>query len=46
MKRIIIIGASSGIGQALARIYAKMERVGITGRGQIASVLQKEFPQI
>ncbi len=47
MKRIIIIGASSGIGQALARIYArKGDMVGITGRrNALLQSLQKEFPE-
>ena len=47
MKRIIIIGASSGIGQALARIYArKGDMVGITGRrNALLESLQKEFPE-
>jgi short-subunit dehydrogenase len=47
MKRIIIIGATSGIGKALAALYAeKGHRVGITGRREeLLTGLQKKFPQ-
>ena len=47
MKRIIIIGASSGIGQALARIYAaKGNWVGITGRrSDLLLSLRQEYPE-
>ncbi|MFI5152942.1 MAG: SDR family NAD(P)-dependent oxidoreductase [Chitinophagales bacterium] len=46
MKKIIIIGASSGIGRELARIYAaKGNRVGITGRRlDLLLEFQTEFP--
>ena len=46
-KKIIIIGATSGIGRELARIYAsKGFRVGVTGRRmEFLLMLQKEFPQ-
>ncbi|MFI5155198.1 MAG: SDR family NAD(P)-dependent oxidoreductase [Chitinophagales bacterium] len=47
MKRIVIVGTSSGIGQALARIYArKGDMVGITGRrNELLQSLHKEFPE-
>ena len=34
MKRIVIVGATSGIGEGLARLYAEQEevRVGLMGR--------------
>jgi short-subunit dehydrogenase len=46
-QKIIIIGATSGIGRELARIYAsKGFRVGVTGRRMILLLsLQEEFPQ-
>jgi len=46
MKKIIIIGATSGIGRELARIYAtEGHLVGVTGRRQdLLYSLQVEFP--
>jgi short-subunit dehydrogenase len=46
MKRIIIIGASSGIGKELAMLYAaEGNMVGITGRrDQLLSEIRKEYP--
>jgi short-subunit dehydrogenase len=46
-QKIIIIGATSGIGRELARIYAsKGFRVGVTGRRmKLLLSLQEEFPQ-
>jgi short-subunit dehydrogenase len=46
MKKIIIIGASSGIGKELARLYAGAGHfVGITGRRQdLLYLLQLEYP--
>jgi short-subunit dehydrogenase len=45
MKKIIIIGATSGIGRELANLFAKAgNRVGITGRRQeLLDSLQKNF---
>jgi short-subunit dehydrogenase len=45
-RKIIIIGATSGIGRALAGIYAsKGFRVGATGRrSNLLSTLQEEYP--
>jgi short-subunit dehydrogenase len=45
-KKVIIIGASSGIGKALAEIYAKAGcTVGITGRRQeLLDQLQQQYP--
>ena len=47
MQKIIIIGATSGIGRELARIYAtEGHMVGITGRRQeLLDSLQQEFPR-
>ncbi len=47
MKRIIIIGATSGMGRELATIYAqKGNQVAVTGRRQeLLESLQKEFPE-
>lgn len=47
MKKIIIIGASSGIGKELARMYAKEGfKVGITGRREnLLEELKQESPQ-
>jgi len=47
MSKIIIIGATSGIGRELARIYAaEGHLVGATGRRQeLLQSLQDEFPQ-
>ena len=46
MKKVIIIGATSGIGYELARLYAKEKfRVGVTGRRtELLLALQSEFP--
>lgn len=46
MKKVIIIGATSGIGKALARLYAQNKwLVGISGRrNPLLDILQKEFP--
>jgi short-subunit dehydrogenase len=45
-KKIIIVGASSGIGQALARMYAQQDcMVGITGRREeLLQEMKKENP--
>jgi short-subunit dehydrogenase len=47
MSKIIIIGATSGIGRELARIYAaEGHLVGVTGRRQdLLQSLQQEFPR-
>ena len=46
MKKILIIGASSGIGRELARLYAgKDNTVGVTGRrNQLLDSLRLEYP--
>ncbi len=46
MKKVIIIGATSGIGKALAKLYAQNNcLVGITGRRKrLLDGLQQEFP--
>lgn len=46
MQRIIIIGATSGIGLELAKLYIKNgDKVGATGRrGYLLDELQKQFP--
>lgn len=46
MKKVIIIGGTSGIGRALAILYAKNHwLVGVTGRRKfLLDSLQKEFP--
>jgi short-subunit dehydrogenase len=46
MKKVIIIGATSGIGRELAKIYAQNNwLVGITGRRKnLLDSLQEEFP--
>lgn len=46
MKKVIIVGATSGIGRELARIYAgNGALVGVTGRRQhLLDSLQAEFP--
>jgi short-subunit dehydrogenase len=46
MQKIIIVGATSGIGRALARIYAEAGNlVGVTGRRQeLLYSLQLEYP--
>ena len=47
MKKVIIIGATSGIGRALAEMYAKNNCiVGATGRRrELLDSLQEEFPE-
>ncbi len=47
MKKVIIIGATSGIGKELARIYSsKGYRVGITGRREnLLQALKNEKPE-
>lgn len=47
-RKIIIVGASSGIGRTLARIYANAGwQVGVTGRRtEMLTTLQQEFPDI
>lgn len=47
MQRVIIIGASSGIGREMARIYARRgDKVGITGRrNELLHSLKPEFPE-
>jgi short-subunit dehydrogenase len=47
MQRVIIIGATSGIGKELAKLYTQHgNRVGITGRRQeLLDTLQHEFPE-
>src|ERR1043165_443633 len=46
MKRIIIIGASSGIGKEMALLYAKQgNKVGITGRrNHLLQEIKNQFP--
>ncbi|HZJ60820.1 MAG TPA: SDR family NAD(P)-dependent oxidoreductase, partial [Chitinophagaceae bacterium] len=46
MRRIIIIGATSGIGLELANLFIKKgDRIGITGRRcHLLDDLQKQFP--
>jgi short-subunit dehydrogenase len=46
MKKVIIIGATSGIGRALAKLYAHEHcLVGVTGRRkELLQSLQKDFP--
>lgn len=46
MRRVIIIGATSGIGLALAKLFiGEGDRVGVTGRrGHLLDDLQKQFP--
>lgn len=46
-QKIIIIGATSGIGRELAKLYAKNNyHVGVTGRRQeLLTSLQEEFPK-
>ena len=46
MKKVIVIGATSGIGRALASIYAQNNcLVGVTGRRkELLESLQQEFP--
>ena len=46
MQRVIIIGATSGIGLQLAKLYIRNgDMVGVTGRrAHLLSDLQKEFP--
>lgn len=48
MKKIIIIGATSGIGKELALLYLKAgNRVGITGRRtELLSEIQQQFPAL
>ncbi|WP_207492780.1 SDR family NAD(P)-dependent oxidoreductase [Aridibaculum aurantiacum] len=47
MRKVIIIGATSGIGKGLAELYAaKGWSVGITGRrGHLLQEIQQSFPQ-
>ncbi|MER3463783.1 MAG: oxidoreductase [Chitinophagaceae bacterium] len=47
MKRIIIVGASSGIGKEMALMYAQQGHlVGITGRRkELLEQIQQQFPQ-
>jgi NADP-dependent 3-hydroxy acid dehydrogenase YdfG len=47
MKKVIIMGASSGIGRSLARLFAENEYlVGVTGRRtELLNQLQRERPQ-
>ena len=47
MKKVIIIGATSGIGRALAELYAKNNCiVGATGRRrELLNSLQEEYPE-
>ena len=47
MKKVIIIGATSGIGRELAQLYVKKNwLVGITGRRRpLLDSLQQEFPE-
>jgi short-subunit dehydrogenase len=46
MRRVIIIGATSGIGLALAKLFVRQgDRVGVTGRRcHLLDDLQKQFP--
>ena len=46
-KKIIIIGATSGMGRAMAGLYlAKGHRVGITGRRlELLEEIRQQFPQ-
>jgi len=46
VKRIVIIGATSGIGLELAKLYIQNgDRVGVTGRrGYLLDKLQQQFP--
>ncbi len=48
MKRIVIIGATSGIGNEVARIFCRMGwRVGVAGRRiELLEKLQQEFPTL
>lgn len=47
MKKVILIGASSGMGRELARMYAREgHQVAVTGRrGTMLDELQQEFPR-
>jgi short-subunit dehydrogenase len=47
LKKIVIIGATSGIGRRMAELYAeKGHRVGITGRRlELLQQIQQQFPQ-
>ena len=46
-QKIIIVGASSGIGRRMAELYAeKQQRIGISGRRQeLLQEIQQQFPQ-
>ena len=46
MKKVIIIGATSGIGKELALLYLKTgNKVGITGRREeLLKEIQQQFP--
>ncbi|MBA2407525.1 MAG: SDR family NAD(P)-dependent oxidoreductase [Chitinophagales bacterium] len=48
MKKVIIVGASSGIGRQLALLYAQQgHKVGITGRrGNMLQEVQHQFPDL
>lgn len=49
MKRIVIVGATSGMGEGLARLYGRQGnvRVGLTGRrGERLEVLCREYPGV
>ncbi|MBK8089580.1 MAG: SDR family NAD(P)-dependent oxidoreductase [Chitinophagaceae bacterium] len=48
MKKVIIIGATSGIGKELALLYLKAgNKVGITGRRtELLEEIQKQFPSL
>ena len=48
MKKVIIIGATSGIGKELALLYLKTgNKVGITGRREeLLKEIQQQFPAL
>src|SRR5437870_5397225 len=47
MKKVVVVGATSGMGKEIAILYAKRNHeVGITGRRKnLLEELQKQFPQ-